>query len=77
MKVTYDAGFTIIPAPVQLACAELTKAIIERFRQDHQLESENISGAGSQAYKIAVPLIGFLPRPVLQGISLYRIHRAY
>jgi hypothetical protein len=76
VQVTYDAGFSVVPSPVQLATAELVKALVERFRTDHMLLSEEIGGAGSRAYRIAAELVGMLPKPVLQGLSLYRAIRA-
>ena len=72
VQVTYDAGFTTIPTPVQFATAELTKALFERLRANHMLTSEAIGGAGSRAYQIAGELVGMLPKPVLQATSLWR-----
>ena len=72
VQVTYDAGFATIPSPLQMATAELVKAIVERLRTDHQLMSESIGGQGNRFYQVASDLVGFLPKPVLQAISLYR-----
>ena len=69
--MTYDAGFDAIPTPVQLATAELTKAMVERFRVDHMLSNESIGGAGSRAYAIAAELVGALPKPVREGLSKF------
>jgi hypothetical protein len=72
IQVSYDAGFATVPAPVQLATAELVKALVERFRRDHGLSTESVSGAGSHAYSVAAELMGMLPVPVRQSLSLYR-----
>jgi len=73
VQVTYDAGFTVIPSEVQLATAELVKAIVERFRTDHMMLSESVGGAGSRMYQIAEGLMGAMPRAVLYGLSKWRM----
>jgi hypothetical protein len=75
VQVTYDAGFTVIPSEVQLATAELVKAIVERFRTDHMTIEESVAGAGSRMYKLAENLMGSLPRAVLYGLAKWRIAR--
>ena len=71
--MTYDAGFTVVPYPVQEAVAELVKASIERLRTDHQLGEEK---NGVYQYKIEPGMVNFLPRPILQKLALYRMSRA-
>jgi hypothetical protein len=73
IQVTYDAGFTVVPLPVQEACAELVKASIERLRTDSLMGEEK---NGVYSYKIDAAMIGMLPRPVLQKLALYRMSRA-
>jgi hypothetical protein len=73
IQVTYDAGFTVVPFPVQEAVTELVKASIERLRTDHQLGQED---NGVYKYKIEPSMVNFLPRPILQKLALYRMSRA-
>lgn len=73
IQVTYDAGFTTVPYPVQEAVVELVKASIERLRTDHQLGEEQ---NGVYRYKIDPQMVGMLPKPVLQKLALYRMSRA-
>ena len=72
--VTYDAGFTLIPFDIQSACAELVKAMLERFKTEAFLASEQISGAGSYSYSLGEGLYQLLPLPVRQTISRYRLN---
>jgi hypothetical protein len=73
VKVTYDAGMSQVPADVQAAAVELSKAILERLRTEAFLQSES---AGGYAYTLAGPLLAHFPLPVRQALSLYRIHNA-
>jgi hypothetical protein len=75
-RVTYDAGFTTIPIPVQEATAETAKAILERFKMDYYLQSESTSGAGSYAYTIGPQLFHSLPISARETIAAYRLHNA-
>ena len=71
--MTYNAGFTTVPTPVQEATAELVKAAIERLRTDHQIGEED---NGVYKYKIDPAMVGMLPKPILQKLALYRMSRA-
>jgi hypothetical protein len=73
IQVTYDAGFTVVPQPVQEACVELVKASIERLRTDSLIKEED---NGIYKYEIDQNMIGMLPRPVLQKLAMYRMSRA-
>jgi hypothetical protein len=71
VRVTYNAGFAVVPTAIQSSAAELTKAILERFRLDAYLGSET---AGQYSYTLGENLWNNLPRPVAQTINLYRLH---
>lgn len=71
--VSWNGGFDVIPAIVQTATAELTKAILERFKMEAYLNSET---AGAYSYTIGLGLYHALPAPVREAISLFRIHNA-
>jgi hypothetical protein len=72
VQVTYDAGFSIIPTPIQEACAELVAATIQRLRKDQRLGSEE---NGVYKYTISVKDIAFLPYATQSKLALYRITR--
>jgi hypothetical protein len=73
IQVTYDAGFTTIPSPVQLACAELVAATIRRLRMDPQLRSE---GNGVYNYSINEKNIADLPYAIQCALAKWRLSRA-
>ena len=73
VKITYTAGFTTIPTPVQLACAELVKFQLYRLRTDFLLKSES---AAEYSYDLNDKAIMALPPHVQQGLSQYRLHYA-
>ncbi len=73
VRVTYNAGFAVIPYPVQLATVELVKFMLERLRTDLLLQSET---GGEYSYTIAFNLIKALPLNVTQGLVQYVIHNA-
>ena len=72
VRVKYDAGFDVIPAIVQQAVAEMTKAMITRFKVDEPVKKESI---GEYSYEL-FELLDAIPQPVRQGISLYRVINA-
>lgn len=72
VKVTYNAGFAIIPGPVQLATAELVIAGLQRLGTDFTLKSEK---AKDYSYELA-PMIKGMPAHVQEGLSQYRIANA-
>jgi hypothetical protein len=74
VQVTYDAGFSVIPTPVQLATAELVKARIQRLRKDLTLGMEE---NGIYKYESIGPReIADLPYPIQCGLAKWRISRA-
>lgn len=73
VRVDYNAGFDVIPAPIKLACAELVKFKIMMFRRDELLKSET---AQKYSYEITQDMVKALPVNVLEGISRYVIHHA-
>lgn len=76
LQVTYDAGFTTVPTPVQHATAMVVKGLVEEARHDSRLLSESVGGAGSRAYQVAEGLILGLPKPVLYRLAQYRYAKA-
>lgn len=72
VQVTYDAGFTTIPTPVQLACAELVKATIERLRTDAQKRKNSM---GRYNYEITPEQVADLPYAVRCGVAKWRISK--
>ncbi len=73
VKVTYNAGYAVIPYPVQLATVELVQFMLNRLRTDLLLQSET---GGEYSYTIAYQLIKALPMNVTQGLVQYVIHNA-
>jgi hypothetical protein len=73
IQVTYDAGFSKVPTPVQAATAELVKAEIERLRTETYLRSED---NGVYKYELDPNAVNWLPQPVLQKLAQYRMSRA-
>jgi len=73
VKVTWNAGYPVIPAPVQLATAEIVKSIINRLGFDLILANEK---ARDYSYTIAQDALAALPVYVRQGLSPYRLHYA-
>jgi hypothetical protein len=73
VKVTYNGGFATVPQEVQLACAELVKAQLERLRAPLILKSE---AAGEYRYEINDRMVMALPPHVLQGLSRWRLTNA-
>jgi hypothetical protein len=73
VRVTYNGGYTTIPAAIQLAVAELAKANFERLKTDAWLRSES---AGQYRYDLATELISNLPPAVRATANLYVVHNA-
>jgi len=73
VRVSYTAGFSVIPYPVQLATVELVKTMMQRLNTDMVLKSET---AGEYSYTLADHLLLALPSNVLQSIAPYRITNA-
>ncbi len=75
VRVTYNAGFAVIPADLQEATVEAVKAILVRLLIDPYLQSETAAHyMYSNAYYIW--LWRALPLWVRDILSLYRIHNA-
>lgn len=73
VRVDYDAGFDVIPTPVQLACAELVKATIERLRTDSM---KKLNSMGRYKYEITPEMVSDLPYPVRCGLSRWIMSHA-
>lgn len=73
VKMTYDAGFNIIPSVVQHGCVELVKALLIRLTVDPYLASES---ADAYSYTLADKMLNALPAYVREGLAQYRIHNA-
>ncbi len=71
--ITYDAGFDVVPYPIQEVCVELTRSILIRLGIDPYLDSEH---AGEYSYTLAKKLIYFLPAEIISGAAQYRVHNA-
>lgn len=70
LRVTYDGGYQVVPEDLQLACAELTKATIERMRTSSVLQSERTDTWSWTARQFG-ELVGGMPESVLQVIAKY------
>lgn len=73
VRVTYDAGFAVIPADVKRAIADYVKAMLLRFKTDFYLRSES---AGDYAYTLAEQVQGDMPPEVMQVAAKYRLMQA-
>jgi hypothetical protein len=73
IQVTYDAGFTIVPTPVQLACAELVGQRIMRLRKDLRLKRED---NGVYKYEISDKDIADLPYAMRCALGKWKMMRA-
>ncbi len=72
VRVIYDAGYDVVPPPIQQATAELTKDILERFRTDFALKGESI---GAYKYELRDRYDG-IPQHVRQTLSRWVITNA-
>jgi hypothetical protein len=74
VRVTYDGGFTMVPAIVQEACAMLVRWDLLKLRRDLLLTSER---AGEYSYTLDPRWIEHaLPRDVLERVGFYRLSQA-
>lgn len=71
--VSYDAGFDLVPAPVQQATAIVGLALLDKLRIDSSLASASL-GNTSFAWRDA-ELIAAIPRSARDLLSPYRIVR--
>lgn len=67
-RVTYQAGFTTVPEPIQQVCCELVKGTFERLGTDSTLKSEN---ARDYSYTVR-DAWATLPDWALQVLTLYK-----
>jgi hypothetical protein len=74
VRVTYDGGFTSVPAIVQEACAILVRWDLLKLRRDLLLTAER---AGEYSYTLDPRWIEHaLPRDVLERVGFYRLNQA-
>ncbi len=72
-KVTYTAGFPVIPADVQIGCAMLVKWNLELFKQELILKSEK---AADYAYELNTMMVHAIPATVQEKLGRFRYHYA-
>jgi hypothetical protein len=70
VKITYNAGFTIIPSIVQFATAELVRIMILGLKINPYIGSYR---AGEVSYGLANEAMKSIPGAILQEMSSYRI----
>lgn len=71
-RVSYTAGFSSVPEPVQQACAEYAAALYKARTINPALQSESL---GQYSYTVAArQLFDALPS-AKQALSVYRVHR--
>ena len=73
VRVTYQAGFSVIPADVQNATAQLVKYMLELLKQELLLKSEQ---AGGYQYELAPEMVNAMPKPVWEMIGARKYHYA-
>jgi hypothetical protein len=73
VKITYTAGFPIIPADVQFQTAQLVKWYLEMGKQELLLSSEK---ADEYEYKLAEEMVHKMPRPVVEALGRWVLHYA-
>lgn len=74
VRVTYDAGFDVVPEDVQQGAVELVKAMLERLRTDTTLSSET---AGKVSYMAeSSRILPAVPYSVQQMLAPWVIRRA-
>lgn len=73
VRVIYDAGFDVVPGPIQEATIETVADMLSLLETDQRLGSES---DGSYSYTLGTALASYaLPRSVLGKIDYYRNHR--
>jgi hypothetical protein len=73
VKVTYQAGFSTIPADVQNATVQLVKYMLELLKQELLLKSE---AAGDYRYELSLESVSAMPKPVWEMIGARKYHYA-
>ena len=73
VKISYNAGYAVIPPIVQLACVEIVKIMLQRLKINPYLASET---AGEYSYDLAWQALLALPPYILTELSQYRILNA-
>lgn len=73
VKVTYNAGFTTIPAIVQMATAELVRVMILGLRMNPYLSNYR---AGEVSYSLSTQALQSIPPYIIQEMAQYRLANA-
>lgn len=73
VRVSYNAGFSSIPDPVQQATVELAKLIMNRMQIDYTLKKESI---GDYSYEMNDFLRIGVPDPIRQSLAPYISYQA-
>jgi hypothetical protein len=73
VKVTYQAGFNVIPSDVQNATVQLVKYMLELLKQELLLKSES---AAEYKYELAPEMVSAMPKPVWEMIGNRKFHYA-
>jgi hypothetical protein len=73
VRVTYDAGFTVVPAVIQEAAVELAKVYFDRSDVDYAVKKES---TGYYSYELNENISLSIPDPIRQDLAPYRIHHA-
>jgi hypothetical protein len=73
VKVTYQAGFNVIPPTVQEKTAELVKYMLELLKQELLLASEK---AGDYEYSLSNEQVRAIPKPIWEAMGYWKLHYA-
>jgi hypothetical protein len=73
VRVTYDAGFDVVPEPVQRACIELVKISLNQLKMNEVLATEK---AGDVSYSVTPDMWAAIPPYILQRLSKYKMPHA-
>lgn len=72
VRVSYDAGYDVIPSPVVMACVETVQAMFSRLATDQIIQSEK---AGDYSYSLRDQL-DFIPASAKHALAPYRTYNA-
>jgi hypothetical protein len=74
LRISYDAGYDVVPPPIQQATAEVAKAILDRLAMDGSLKAEQL---GRYRYElVGSDALSAIPLAARAAIASYRISRA-
>ena len=73
VRVTYNGGFAVVPAQVQLAVVEIVKAALARLKIEDYLKDET---GGEYSYTLDLELLAHLPKAAVTSLANYRVHNA-